>query len=140
MAGFFLFYSLLWKRFEINTRDYSSLFNPRIAIFYVMSFIIAILDYLWSTYALMYLSQIILFAIATFIIIFNNNLQKKENFLNIYSFVIALNLIMWTANFLIAYSFNWNHLGVIAIYGLNMIIFFLFLFEVWRFTEIRQYD
>ena len=41
VAGCFLLYSLLWKRIESFGKEYhSSLFNPYVLVFYLMSFII----------------------------------------------------------------------------------------------------
>ena len=45
MAGFFLLYSLLWRKIETSREDYpSSLFHPKISIFYLMTIIVVILD------------------------------------------------------------------------------------------------
>ena len=66
MAGFFLLYSLLWKKIEASGHHHtSSLFNVKIFMFYVMAFVIAILDYLWGTRSFMFFSQIVLFAFAS---------------------------------------------------------------------------
>jgi len=79
MGGFFLFYSLIWKKFESSKKEAkSSLFNLRIIIFYVLAIIITFLDYFWSTYCFMFFSQIILFLIVVLISYFNY-LNKKEN-------------------------------------------------------------
>ena len=62
MAGFFLLYSLLWKRFKTFMKS-SSLLNPWIIVFYSMALVIALMDNLWATYSLMFFSQIFLFSI-----------------------------------------------------------------------------
>ena len=74
MAGFFLLYSLLWKRFKTSTKS-SSLLNPWIIIFYLMALVIALIDNLWATYILMFFSQILLFSIAS-IISFKNYIKN----------------------------------------------------------------
>ena len=44
IAGFFLLYSLLWRRIKSSEKNFSSLFNKGVAIFYFMAFIISFLD------------------------------------------------------------------------------------------------
>jgi hypothetical protein len=136
MAGFFLIYSLLWKKLDAEKSDLSSLFNLRILIFYLLTIIIVFLDYLWSTYLFMFISQIILFIFAS--IISNINYKKnkgKQNFLKLYFIVMLLNLIAWLLNFVIAIFFNWNRAGVVGIYLLNIFIFLLFLYGVIKVTK-----
>jgi hypothetical protein len=135
MAGFSLVYSLLWKRFESSKGSFSSLFNPRFLIFYIMAIVIAFLDSLWKTYSFMFVLQIILFAYASVIAYSNYSGSKKGKFLSLYLIVILLNLIAWIANFLVAEFFEWNTGGVIGIYILNIIIFFLFLYSIMKVTN-----
>jgi len=133
MGGFFLLYSLLWKRIE--TKDsISSLFNKGVMLFYILALIISFLDYLWQTFSFMFISQIILFIFAS--IVSYNKYRKSEggDFLRLYFIVIILNLIAWTTNFIVAYFLNWYQAGVIGVYVMNMIIFFLFLYGVLRVT------
>lgn len=135
MAGFFLLYSLLWKQFNISGK-WSSLFNPWIVILYLMALIISFTDNLWGTYILMYFSQIFLFSFASAISL-RNYLQRKRkrNFLKFYFIAMMLNLIAWTLNALAALYFNWNPLFVMGVYGLNIIIFLLFLYGVLKVTK-----
>jgi hypothetical protein len=135
MAGFSLVYSLLWKKFESPKGSFSSLFNPRFLIFYIMAIIVASLDYLWTTYSFMFLLQIILFAYASSLSYYNYTESKKGWFLKFYFIAIVLNLIAWIANFLVAEFFGWNKGGVIGVYILNIIIFFLFLYGVVKVTN-----
>ncbi|MFQ5531859.1 MAG: hypothetical protein ACE5ES_04550, partial [Candidatus Nanoarchaeia archaeon] len=55
MGGFFLVYSLMWKRFEIPGGETyaSSLLNSKISLFYLMAVVIVFLDYLWTTHIFM---------------------------------------------------------------------------------------
>ena len=137
MAGFSLLYSLLWKRFEIK-KSASSLFNVRFAIFYSIALVIVFLDVLWATYYFMFLLQIILFSSASMISYVNYKKSERENFLKLYFIVMLLNLVAWIANFVVANFLSWHGGGVIGIYILNIIIFFLFLYGVVRVTKKGQ--
>ncbi len=135
MAGFFLLYSLLWKRFKTSVK-YSSLFNPWIIVFYLMALVIALIDYLWSTYTLMFFSQILLFSIAS-IISFKNYLKngRKHKFLKFYFAAMILSLAAWTLNALAALYFNWSQGMVMNVYVINIIMFLLFLYGVVKITK-----
>ncbi|OGJ22164.1 hypothetical protein A3K73_04150 [Candidatus Pacearchaeota archaeon RBG_13_36_9] len=138
MAGFSLLYSLLWRKFEPERGIHSSLFNLRFAIFYLLALIVAVLDYLWGSYFFMFLLQIILFISASIISYVNYKKSKKNRFLRLYFIVIILNLLAWLANFLVATFFNWQREGVISIYVLNILIFFLFLYGVMNATKKQE--
>ena len=135
MAGFSLLYSLVWKKFEPERGIHSSLFNLRFAIFYLLALIVVILDYLWETYFFMFLLQIILFIPASIISYAKYRKSKGNGLLRLYFVVIVLNLLAWVANFLVATFFNWQREGVISIYVLNILIFFLFLYGVMNATK-----
>jgi len=135
MGGFFLFYSLLWKRLD-GSENISSLLNPKIMIFYVLAFIIAFLDYLWGGYNFMFLSQIVLFAFAS--IISYKNYQKggkKHKFLKLYFVVMILSFIAWGLNFILASLNNWRLRWFSNIYALNIIVFLIFLYGVIKATK-----
>ncbi len=137
MAGFFLLYSLLWRRFESEKEEYlSSLFNAKIAIFHVMALVISVLDFLWQTYQFMFLSQIIIF-VYTFGISFNNykNYGKQHKFLKFYSVAMLLSLAAWILNTLAAAFFEWNPGILIDVGVINIIFFLLFLYGVIKFTQ-----
>ncbi len=143
MAGFFLLFSLFWKRFEKKESSVSSLFNLKIILFYGLALIIALLDYTWSTLYFMFLSQIVLFSFAggaCFIKYIEN--EKAGNFLKMYLLVIVLNLALWTINFIVLSSFHfslesssWHQIGNIGVYSLTIITFSLFLYSVVRATK-----
>jgi len=138
-AGFFLLYSLLWKNFEDpNKKSVSSLFNPKIFIFYLMSAVIVLLDYFWQTYYFLFLSQIIIFVIVG-AISYSKYLQDKvkHKFMKQYSFAMVLSLSAWVLNALASLWFSWNSLVIIIVYLLNVIIFLLFLYGVLKFTRQR---
>ena len=137
MAGFFLLYSLLWKKIEGPKSPYhSSLFNTKIFLFYVMSFVIVALDYLWQTNYLMFYSQIILFSLASIISYINYRKNGRHHkFLKFYFIAMMLSLTAWLLNALAVLLLNWNQGILIIIYLLNMIIFLLFLYGVIKVTK-----
>lgn len=136
MGGFFLLYSLIWKRIESEKGPYSSLVNGKILMFYLMALIIVILDQIWHQYLLMFLSQIVVFAIT--IIISYSNYQKnitKGKFLKNYFLAMIFGFIAWVLNFLAGIYFNWHQGILMGVYGLNLILFLLFLIGVVRVTK-----
>ena len=137
MAGFFLLYSLLWKKIEA-AREYSlsSLFNTRIFLFYFMALIIVVLDYLWNTRSFMFFSQIILFAFAG-IISYNNYKKngKQHRFLKFYFIAMVLSFLAWLSNTIAALYLKWNYVVLINVYILNIIIFLLFLYGIIKVTK-----
>jgi len=132
MAGFFLLYSLIWKRVEGSKKPYlSSLANPIIAIFYSITAIIILLDISWGTYYFMFASQVLIFILASIISLSNYiNNGSKHQFLKFYFLAMLLSLIAWVSNALTATIFNWDFLMIINISVINVIIFLLFLFGV----------
>ena len=140
MAGFFLLYSLLWKKIEKKKEEYySSLFNKKIFVFYVMAVIIATLDFLWQSHSLMFFSQVAIFFIAM-IISYGNYLKKgkKHRFLKFYFFAMLLSFLAWLANTLAAFYFQWNKAILLGVYLSNAIIFLLFLYGVIRVTGNKR--
>jgi hypothetical protein len=135
MAGFFLLYSLMWKKFEINKRVESSLFNSRIFLFYILAIILVFLDYIWQSYCFMFGSQIILFTYASIISYINYKKSSGRGFTGLYFVIMLLNLIAWTANFIVTIVFGWYNPVVIGIYALNAIIFLIFLYGVLSVTR-----
>ncbi len=136
MAGFFLLYSLMWKKFESKDKGAdSSLFNSRIFLFYALTIILVFLDYIWQSYCFMFGSQIILFTYASIISYINYKKVGWRGFAGLYFIVILLNLIAWAANFVVAVFLGWYKPIVIGIYVLNVIIFLIFLYGVLSVTR-----
>ncbi|MFH1787559.1 MAG: hypothetical protein ABH811_02100 [archaeon] len=136
MAGFFLLYSLLWKKIEFSRgRSSSSLFNLNILIFYLMAFVIALLDYLWGTRSFMFFSQIVLFTFASGIS-YNNHRRngRHHRFLKFYFIAMLLSLLAWLLNSASLY-FQWNQVILIGVYLSNIIIFLLFLYGIVKVTR-----
>ncbi len=135
MGGFFLLYSLLWKRFE-NSKNVSSLFNFKIFIFYVLAIIIVVLDSLWKSYNFMFFSQIILFFFASIIAYDNYSIGKKQyKFLKLYFVVMLLNFIAWVLNFVFSSYLGWRLRWIGNIYIINVLIFLIFLYGVNKLTK-----
>lgn len=137
MTGFFLLYSLIWKKFESLGKTYkSSLFNSIVIVFYLMSLSIALADFFWKNYYFMFTSQILIFFLLS-VISFNNyfNDDKKAKFLKFYFIAMILTLTTWILNALASLIFEWNKGILINIYLVNLIIFMLFLFGVIKVTK-----
>tara|TARA_Y100000310_G_C20671621_1_gene810613 strand:+ start:1872 stop:2555 length:684 start_codon:yes stop_codon:yes gene_type:complete len=135
VAGFFLFYSLIWKKVE-KEKSYHSLFNLRTSVFYVVSFTITYFDFVININLFMYLSQIILFSLMGRIS-FKNYLSygKKYKFLKYYLFIIILGLITWILNLGLDYFLGGNGIIKIYVYIINMVFFLLFLYGAMKITK-----
>lgn len=139
MAGFFLFYSLIWKRFESPKGEYiSSLFNARIAIFHLMAVILAVLDHLWQNYHFMFLSQIVIFCFASVVSYINYRKNgTKHKFPKFYLLAMILGLAVWVLNFLAESYFKWDYAILIIMSMINVIFFLLLLYGVIKVTKIK---
>ena len=135
MGGFFLLYSLLWKKFDIVKKHKSSLFNSKIAIFYLMTLILVIIDHIWYDYYLLFASQIILFMFTSAISYSNFIKSNRKNFLRLYFIAMFLGFIAWILNALASIYVGANNNVAIGIYLLNTIFFFLFLYGVIKVTR-----
>lgn len=137
MAGFFLFYSLIYKKIESPAENHkSSLLNPKIFVFHMMAFLISVLGYLWQTYFFMFFSQIMIFFCALIISFINyKNYGRQRKFLKFYLVAMFLSLAAWTLNLLVALYFQWNQVILINIGIMNVIFFLLFLYGVIKFTQ-----
>lgn len=136
MGGFFLLYSLLWKKFETNKGSRSSFFNLIIFVFYIVTLIIIFLDYLWATYYFMFFSQIILFGLASIISCINYKKDRgKHKFLKLYFIIMVLSFFVWLFNFVFGTFFNWRLRWLANVYALNIIVFLIFLYGVIKLTK-----
>jgi hypothetical protein len=136
MGGFFLLYSLLYKKLRTDKDHLSSLISLRSFVFYVMAFILAILDYIWGFYYFLFFSQIILFGILS--IMSYNNYRKdkgKHSFPKFYFVAMIVALIAWLLNAIAPIYFNWSRAVLIEVYVLNIIVFLLFLYGVIKITK-----
>jgi hypothetical protein len=133
MAGFSLLYSLVWKKFESKEASFSSIFNTKIILFYLLTLILVCLDFLWQRYSFMFVSQMVLFGYAGVISYINYKKdQKQHRFLKFYFLSMILSLFAWILNFIAESFFNWNQNFLIGVYALNITVFLLFLYGVVR--------
>jgi len=131
MGGFFFLYSLVWKKFETPGKESkSSLLNPRIFIFYLMTIIIVVLDLIWRGHHFLFVSQIAVFFLASIISYINCKKRADIEFPKFYLLAMTLALVVWVLNTLAALVFNWNPIVMINIYILNLIFFLLLLYGV----------
>jgi len=139
MGGFFLLYSLLWKKIETKNEKYtSSLMNPKISVFYMMAIIISVLDLINLSHFYMFLSQITVFAIASLISFVNYFNHPEKKFLKLYFAAMVLSFITWILNAFSAFYFGWDQGIMINIYVINTIIFLVFLYGVVKFTSLPK--
>jgi hypothetical protein len=136
MAGFFLLYSLIWKKFEFSKLDKNtSLFNGKVIIFHLIAIIISVADVLFGNYYFMFSSQIMTFFFASIISFFNYRKRKQYKFPKFYFIAMLLGLIVWILNFLTASVFNWNYLFLLDIGLINGIFFLILLYGVIKITK-----
>lgn len=138
MAGFFLFYSLIWKKIE-KDQNYNSLFNIKIGIFYLLTLIITLLDFSLNTDILMYTSQIILFIIMSLISYKNyTKAGRKHKFLKFYFITMIIGTLTWILNTALFYFLNWNKVVQMQVYALNIIFFLVFMYGITKFTKPKN--
>jgi len=137
MAGFSLLYSLIWKKLEAESMTRSSLFNPRMLIFSLMTIIIVILGLVWHTSYLFYFSQIVIFLIASLIALANVIKRKSAKLQRWYLTAMILALIAWVLNTLAEIFYQFNQAMLINTYATNMIFFLIFLYGVIRATKVN---
>jgi hypothetical protein len=136
MAGFFLLYSLIWKKIEVPKESYlTSLFNAKIIVFHAMALILALLDKTMQTYYFMFFSQMIIFAYASIISYKNCKNNEKHPFPKFYFAATVIGLVAWTLNFLAASYFEWNPMILIDVGLMNVMFFLLFLYGVVKVTK-----
>ena len=136
MAGFFLLYSLIWKKVE-SSKDVSnsSLFNVKIAVFHLMALILASLDFIWKIYYFLFLSQVILFACISVLSYLNYQKNKKHKFPRFYFIAMLLSFLAWTLNGVAPILLNWNQGVIVSLYLVNIIVFIVFLYGVIKVTK-----
>ena len=131
MAGFFLLYSLVWKKFEIKDSR-SSFFNPIVFLAYFITLVIILFDFFSQSYNFLFISQIIIFTIAT--IISFQNLKKQTSFSKLYFIIMVLNLFAWSLNFILIFL-SQRLRFVEHIYVLNVIVLLIFLYGVFKVAK-----
>lgn len=130
MAGFFLFYSLIWKYIE-KEKNYHSLFNVKIGFLFAVALMFSVLDFWSSGYLLMYVSQIILFAVMG-VISFRNYITNGNKY---YFFMIMMGLVSWLLNAFAYFFLQGSDVMQIYAYAINMVFFLFFLYGTMRMTR-----
>lgn len=138
MAGFFLFYSLIWKGVE-REKSHNSLLNVRVGIFYLIAILLTFFNYWFVTNLFMYVSQVLLFGLMGFIT-FKNYLggSGKHGFLKFYFLTMVLGTITWVLNMILYYYLDWNKSVQMLVYGLNVIFFLFFLYGIVGVFKIKN--
>jgi len=137
-AGFFLLYSLIWKRFE-QEKSHHSFLNIRSGILYTITLLIVLLNLSFNTSLFMYFSQIILFMVMSFISYIKYGRDGvKYRFLKYYVTIMVLGLIAWILNMALDYFLNWNKVVQIGVYILNVLFFFFFLYAITKITKNKD--
>ncbi len=136
IAGLFLLYSFIWKHAEYEGNCYYSLLNPKAGIFYIVAFLIACFDYYFNTALFMYISQIALFVVMSFIS-YNKFVSsgRKNKASKYYFVVILLGLLMWTLNMSLEYFINWNIAVQSIVYSINILFFAFFFYVITKITK-----
>jgi len=127
---------LIWKRVE-REKNFNSLLNFRIGIFYLIAVLLAFFDYWFSTALFMYVSQILLFAIMGFVALKNYLGGNRRGFLKFYFIAMALGMITWGLNMILFYL-DWNKGLQMLAYGLNVIFFLFFLYGIVRVFKVKN--
>ncbi len=125
LPGFFLLYSLVWKKFE--TKKYSSKpLNLQVSMIYLLAVIIALADYLSGSFIFMYASQIIAYAIAS-IIAYKNYVSDKKLLKQFYLLSMLLLLFAMILNFIAQYTIDTFPVMRLYTYALTILVILVFL-------------
>lgn len=135
LAGFFLLYSLTWKKFNPTETGHSSFINSNVIIFHAMAILVAVLDTLLGTFNFMFYSQIIIFFYASLIAYSNYSKNPKRKFLKFYFVAMLFELSIWILNLLTATLFSFNRMLLLNIGIINVIFFLLILYGVVKVTK-----
>jgi hypothetical protein len=132
VASFSLFYSLVWK-FLGPIKNYHSLFNLRMSLFYLVSFFISSVDFFLKTSVLLYSSQIIIFFLMGCISYKNYLKDKNQNlFLLFYFIAMCLGFFIGAFNLYFSYWANITSEFIVLIYCMNFFFFLIFLYGLMR--------
>lgn len=102
VPGLFLAYSQVWQRFEKD--HYAPGITTHIFI-YLIAFSIALTDFLIEAFYSMYLSQIMLFFIAS-VLSYRKYVRNRNNYSQLYFISMVLFFILWVINMIAQYTIN----------------------------------
>jgi len=127
-AGLLLFYTLIWKSLEKRESRYS-LFNLNIILIYLISILFATVDLILGVDLMMYVSQMVLFIMMSFLSYRNLvHSHKKTSFQKLHFITMVIGLIAWILNTALYYFLDWNKVIQMLVYGLNIIFFIIFFY------------
>lgn len=136
LPGMFLLYALIWKNFE--KKKYSKKpINIPVFFIYATSLILAITDYLMNSLILMYLSQILLFSVAS-IIAYKKYKKTKQYFRQFYFISMTLFLIIMIVNFIAQYTINTYPIMRFYAYITTIIAVFIFLYTTNKLIKRKK--
>ena len=125
LPGFFLLYSLIWKKFEV--KKYSSKpLNLQVSIIYLLAIIVALFDYLNHSFLFMYSSQIIVYFIAS-VIAYKNYVGDKKLLKQFYLIAMLLLLVAMILNLIAQYTIDAFPQMRLYTYALTVLVIFVFL-------------
>lgn len=125
MPGFFLLYSLVWRK--IHTKYL-------IPVYLVFALAISIIDFLSGSFLLMYITQVAIFLVAS-VISFKNYLARKKPFRLTMFVIMVLFLLVWIINFIGQYTIADSPIIRLPVYIMTVVIALSFLIIVRRLTK-----
>jgi hypothetical protein len=133
LPGFFLLYSIIWKKFEIKKYSKSIITYPEFIIF-IITLIIVLLGIFHETLLFFYFSQILLFSISSLISFIN--LRKKSNrFRLLYFSSMFIFLLIWIVNLFAQYTIDRFPIIRIYTYVATVIGILLFFYITLNLTK-----
>lgn len=135
LPGMFLFYSLIWKKFEDKSYSITPI-NTSLFIIYSLALVFAVIDYILQSLILLYLSQILLFGLAT-IISYKNYRERKHTFKQFYFISMVLFLVIMVINFIAQYTINDYPVMRVYAYIMTVVVVFIFLYITKKLTNIN---
>lgn len=126
LPGMFLFYSLIWKKFEHNKYSKHPI-NPSLTMIYFLTLLLVILDFYLQSLISLYVSQIILFSAAA-IISYINYKEKNQYFKQFYFIAMTLFLIISITNMIAQYTIDKIPIMRFYAYIITIITIWIFLY------------
>lgn len=133
VPGMFLLYALVWKNFEHLLYSKKPV-NLAIFLMYFVALLLAVLDYVFSTFLFLFVSQIILFSVAS-VIAYTNYRVKRQYFKQFYFISMFLFLVMVVVNLIAQYTINNFPIMRFYVYVITVVVVFLFLHITNKLTK-----
>jgi len=129
MGGFYITYSLLWKKFLDN------LFISRIALLHIVAIMVAIIDFFFTRTYLMYIVELTIGIYAAFIIYHNYIDNKEHKFTQFYLISMICNILGWLMYFITWITQNSYPIIGLYTYIITLAAFILLLYGVLRVEQ-----